>query len=56
MESFSTVKTEERVKEILGHVGLDPDVSYRYPHEFSGTTPAHQHCALHGCEPGVHCV
>ena len=27
---------EERVKEILGHVGLDPDVSYRYPHEFSG--------------------
>ncbi|MSQ47288.1 MAG: dipeptide ABC transporter ATP-binding protein [Deltaproteobacteria bacterium] len=27
---------EERVKEILGQVGLDPDVRYRYPHEFSG--------------------
>lgn len=27
---------EERVKEILGQVGLDPEVRYRYPHEFSG--------------------
>ena len=27
---------KERAKDILVHVGLDPDVSYRYPHEFSG--------------------
>ena len=27
---------EERVKRILIQVGLDPDVIYRYPHEFSG--------------------
>jgi peptide/nickel transport system ATP-binding protein len=27
---------EERVKEILGQVGLDSEVRYRYPHEFSG--------------------
>jgi len=27
---------EERIKEILAQVGLDPDVIYRYPHEFSG--------------------
>ncbi len=27
---------ERRAKEILAQVGLDPDVIYRYPHEFSG--------------------
>ncbi|MBI3301775.1 MAG: dipeptide ABC transporter ATP-binding protein [Deltaproteobacteria bacterium] len=27
---------EDRVKEILAQVGLDPDVIHRYPHEFSG--------------------
>jgi peptide/nickel transport system ATP-binding protein len=27
---------EERARELLGRVGLDPGVVYRYPHEFSG--------------------
>jgi peptide/nickel transport system ATP-binding protein len=27
---------EERAKKILSHVGLDPEMIYRYPHEFSG--------------------
>jgi len=27
---------EERVRQILGQVGLDPEAMYRYPHEFSG--------------------
>lgn len=27
---------EARVRELLGKVGLDPDVARRYPHEFSG--------------------
>jgi peptide/nickel transport system ATP-binding protein len=27
---------EERVKELLVQVGLDPEVEHRYPHEFSG--------------------
>ncbi|MCC6475190.1 MAG: dipeptide ABC transporter ATP-binding protein, partial [Burkholderiales bacterium] len=27
---------EERVKELLPNVGLDPDMIHRYPHEFSG--------------------
>jgi peptide/nickel transport system ATP-binding protein len=27
---------EQRAKDILVQVGLDPDVIYRYPHEFSG--------------------
>jgi len=29
-------KKEERVRELLGKVGLDPDYINRYPHEFSG--------------------
>ena len=27
---------EDRVAELLAHVGLSPDVANRYPHEFSG--------------------
>ncbi|MEZ5996307.1 MAG: ABC transporter ATP-binding protein [Hyphomonadaceae bacterium] len=27
---------EERVREMMGHVGLDPDLINRYPHELSG--------------------
>jgi peptide/nickel transport system ATP-binding protein len=32
----SRKEREERVKEILVQVGLDPEVVHRYPHEFSG--------------------
>jgi oligopeptide/dipeptide ABC transporter ATP-binding protein len=32
----SKAEQTERVKELLGVVGLSPDVLYRYPHEFSG--------------------
>jgi microcin C transport system ATP-binding protein len=30
------VEREERIKEALAEVGLDPDDRFRYPHEFSG--------------------
>jgi oligopeptide/dipeptide ABC transporter ATP-binding protein len=34
--ALSPAEVEKRVEEVLGQVGLRPDVAHRFPHEFSG--------------------
>lgn len=35
-KNLSTAEREQKVIDVLKEVGLDPDVRFRYPHEFSG--------------------
>ena len=35
-QELSKVQKDEMIKDVMNDVGLDPDLMFKYPHEFSG--------------------